>query len=163
MYIVHVCMLCCESYFPQMNLFVMQWVCSQTNKSSDMASLLPITVLLLLLSGSVHCQQVECSSLSTCSQCLAVPYCFWCSSFPRSAGCFLRDNTHTSCNNASYIADPEAVITVNTLPLDEDHQLSVSSVQMKLRVGEPQSFNLSVKSVTSTCSWTCLVLFSQIL
>ena len=116
-----------------------------------MASLLPITVLLLLLCGSTHCQQVKCSSLSTCSQCLTVPYCFWCSSFG-SAGCFSRDNNHTSCNNASHIVDPEAVVTVNMLPLDEDHQVSVSSVQMKLRVGEPQSFNLSVKSAKKLSS-----------
>ena len=109
-----------------------------------MASLLPILVLLLLC-GSVHCQQVECSSLSTCSQCLTVPYCLWCSSLA-SAGYFSRANTLTSCNNASHIVDPEAVVTVNALPLDEDHQVSVRSVQMKLRVGEPQSFNLSVKS-----------------
>ena len=42
--------------------------------------------------------------------------------------------------------DPQTTVTINTRPLDKDNQVSVTSVQMKLRVGEPQSFTVSVKA-----------------
>ena len=42
--------------------------------------------------------------------------------------------------------DPQTTVTINTRPLDKDNQVSVTSVQMKLRVGERQSFTVSVKA-----------------
>ena len=42
--------------------------------------------------------------------------------------------------------DPQGNTTINTLPLDGNNQVSVSSVKMKLRIGEPQSFTVSVRA-----------------
>ena len=36
--------------------------------------------------------------------------------------------------------------TINPLPLDENNQVSVSTVHMKLRVGQPQTFTVSVRA-----------------
>ena len=96
-------------------------------------------VVLVLSSGSAYCQ---CSSLSSCSQCLSQPSCLWCSSIV-SAGCFSRDTAHT-CSNAT--VDPQSSTTINPLPLDENNQVSVSTVHMKLRVGQPQTFTVSVRA-----------------
>ena len=105
-----------------------------------MASCLLVLVALLLLSGSAYCQ---CPSLSTCSQCLSLPSCVWCSTIA-SAGCLSRANAHTSCSNAT--VDPQSTTTINPLLLNENNQVSVRSVDMKLRVGQPQSFTVSVKA-----------------
>ena len=50
------------------------------------------------------------------------------------------------CSNTSHIVDPQGNITINTLPLDGNNQVSVSSVKMKLRIGEPQTFTVSVRA-----------------
>ena len=66
----------------------------------------------------------------------------WCSSIA-SAGCLSRDTAHT-CSNAT--VDPQSSATINPLPLDENNQVSVSTVHMKLRVGQPQTFTVSVRA-----------------
>ena len=104
-----------------------------------MARYLLVLVALVLSSGSAYCQ---CSSLSSCSQCLSQPSCVWCSSIV-SAGCLSRDTAHT-CSNAT--VDPQSTMTITPLPLDENNQVSVSTVHMKLRVGQPQTFTVSVRA-----------------
>ena len=109
-----------------------------------MATLLPVLGVLLLLCVSSCSLQMDCRSQSSCSQCLMLPVCVWCSS-PTLAHCLSRNSAHT-CSNNSDLVDPQTTITINTRPLDKNNQVSVTSVQMKLRVGEPQSFTVSVKA-----------------
>ena len=86
--------------------------------------------------------QQECSSMTSCSRCLSVPSCVWCSS-PNSARCLSR-STANMCT--SLIVDPQGSTTIESLPLDGNNQVSLSSVKMKLRVGEPESFTVSVRA-----------------
>ena len=109
-----------------------------------MASLLSVLGVLLLLCVSSCSCKMDCMSQSSCSQCLMLPACAWCSS-PTMARCLSRNTAHT-CSNNSDLVDPQTTVTINTRPLDKDNQVSVTSVQMKLRVGVPQSFTVSVKA-----------------
>ena len=71
----------------------------------------------LVIAPSSYCQlQKECSSLTSCSQCLTVPSCVWCSSPAASAHCLSRA-TANMCSNTSHIVDPHGNVTINTLPL----------------------------------------------
>ena len=104
-----------------------------------------LAVLVIAPSSYCHLQE-ECSSLTSCSQCLTVPSCVWCSSPAAYVQCLSRATANSMCSNASHIVDPQGNITINTLPLDEKNQVSVGSVKMKLRIGEPQSFTVSVRA-----------------
>ena len=86
--------------------------------------------------------QQECSPLTSCQRCLSVPSCVWCSS-PGSARCLPRSSA-SMCT--SLIVDPQGSTTIETLPLDGNNQVSLSSVKMKLRLGEPESFTVSVRA-----------------
>ena len=110
-----------------------------------MGTLLYVLAVLVIAPSYCHLQE-ECSSLTSCSQCLTVPSCVWCSSPAASVHCLSRATANSMCSNASHIVDQQGNITINTLPLDENNQVSVSSVKMKLRIGEPQSFTVSVRA-----------------
>ena len=86
--------------------------------------------------------QQECSPLTSCSRCLSVPSCVWCSS-PNSARCLSRSSANMC---TSLIVDPQGSTTIENLPLNGNNQVSLSSVKMKLRLGEPESFTVSVRA-----------------
>ena len=98
-------------------------------------------VLTALATASVD---TECSRISSCSECIGSVSCIWCST-PGSAHCFSQQDTDKllACKD---IVDPQNSITVKQLPLDEFDQVSVESVQMKLRVEETLNFTVSIRS-----------------
>ena len=103
--------------------------------------------LVLLVSMTVvagDASSVDCNSFASCSECIATSSCIWCS-IPGSAHCFSQQDTDKflACEK---VVNPQSNITINQLPLDEFHQVSVESVQMKLRVKETQNFTVSVMS-----------------
>ena len=86
----------------------------------------------------------DCSSFNACSECIASFSCIWCST-PGLAHCFAQHDTEKllACED---VVNPESQVNITELPLDDFHQVSVESVQMKLRVGETQNFTASVRS-----------------
>ena len=90
-------------------------------------------------------QPINCTALGSCSSCVAAPdsACIWCST-PVSAHC-LAAISSSSCPGNDTV-DPQSTITITPLPLDENNQVSVSTVHMKLRVGQPQTFTVSVRA-----------------
>ena len=87
---------------------------------------------------------IQCNSLTSCSECIATLSCIWCSN-PGYAQCFSQQDTDKllACEE---VVDPQSSITINQLPLNDFHQVSIDSIQMKLRVGETQNFTVSVRS-----------------
>ena len=99
-------------------------------------------LLLVLLFVPTHCQHDNCSIVTSCSKCLTLPSCVWCST-PSTALCLLRGDIQR-CNGT--VVDPHSNITIDTVPLDQNHQVSASSVKLKLRVGDSQAFTVSVQA-----------------
>ena len=105
------------------------------------------TNLVLLVSMAVvagDTSSVDCNSFTSCSECIDTSSCIWCS-IPGSAHCFSHQDADKllACEE---VVNPQSSITINQLPLDEFHQVSVESVQIKLKVGETQNFTVSVRS-----------------
>lgn len=107
---------------------------------TDMVFASLFLLLLPVISTSEH---VDCSLLLSCSQCIATPSCAWCST-PGSAVCLSVDSTD-QCNS-SHIVNPKSNLTMNTLPLDGSNRVSLSSVKLKMRVGESLTFNFSARA-----------------
>lgn len=99
------------------------------------------TLLVLLFVPSL-CQHDNCSLMTSCSKCLMLPSCVWCST-PSAARCLLRGDSQ-QCNGT--VVDPHSNITIDTIPLDQNHQVSASSVKLRLRVGNSQAFTVSVRA-----------------
>ena len=88
----------------------------------------------------------NCSNISSCSECIRSCSCIWCSDPAGSAHCF-SVNDGNKINSCMTLVNPNTHINVSELPLDEFLQVSVESVEMKLRVGEKRNFTVSVGSV----------------
>ena len=104
-----------------------------------------ILVLVIVQWSMVDSQlAVNCTALDSCSSCVAAPEsaCIWCSTTV-TARCLVRYSS--SCPTSNTV-NPQSTTTINSLPLNQNNQVSVSSVNMKLRVGEPQNFTVSVKA-----------------
>ena len=115
-----------------------------------MAALSPSRSLLLLLSVvslyRVSLGQVNCASYnSSCSTCVSAgSECLWCST-ALNTDCL--PTTSSSCPAAD-IVNPRSEVSIPS-PLSVEpgaNQISVSRVNLKLRVGEPVSFKVSVRA-----------------
>ena len=100
-------------------------------------------LLVLLLFTSTEAA-VNCSSASTCSECISLPYsCFWCYT-PGLARCLSpQDNDSCSTNISSYSS---AINEINESPISDQNQVSLKSVSLKLRVNESIDVKVSVKA-----------------
>ena len=107
---------------------------------TDMVFASLFLLLLPVISTSEH---VDCSMLLFCSQCIATPSCAWCST-PGSAVCLSVDSAD-QCNS-SHIVNPKSNLTMNILPLDGSNRVSLSTVKLKMRVGESLTFNFSARA-----------------
>ena len=99
--------------------------------------------VLLLLVTSVECA-TSCSSASSCTECISLPYsCFWCST-PGLARCLSpQDKDSCSANLSSYSS---VINEINELPISDQNQVSLKSVSLKLRVNESIDVKVSVKA-----------------
>ena len=100
-------------------------------------------LLVLLLFTSAEAV-VNCSSASSCSECISLPYsCFWCST-PGLARCLSpQDKDSCSANLSSYSS---VINEIDELPISDQNQVSLKSVSLKLRVNESIDVKVSVKA-----------------
>ena len=96
------------------------------------------TYVLLFTSGANNCP-----SLTTCSLCISTKSCVWCST-STSAYCLSQDDDTTNCS--SLMNPPSTIVNSNTLLLNEENQVSLESIDIRLKVGEPVTFTVSVKA-----------------
>ena len=88
---------------------------------------------------------INCTTLISCSQCISTAFCVWCFS-PGSAQCLSQDNTN-SCRKEDDLLQPAMIIIdKQEIPLTEDNQVSLKSIDFKLRVNEAVSFSVSLKA-----------------
>ena len=100
-----------------------------------------LMLLASLLSFGVP-QVINCTTLITCSQCISTASCVWCSTL-NSARCLSQDNAN-SCRKDDL--QPATIINKQEIPLTENNQVSLKSIDLKLRVSEPVSFSVSLKA-----------------
>ena len=107
-------------------------------------------ILLFFLStvGFSYAQIANCSSINTCSECVSSGSCLWCSAVGSNAGCFSQDDDFKKgvCGQNNVTKTVSTVLQVNNNELDEDNQVTLESLHVKLRVGEPLDFTVSVKA-----------------
>ena len=89
-------------------------------------------------------QVINCTTLISCSQCISTASCVWCST-PGSAQCLSQDNAN-SCRKDDLLQPATIIIDKQEIPLIEDNQVSLKSINLKLRVSEPVSFSVSLKA-----------------
>ena len=106
-----------------------------------------VLVYMMLLASSVSFgapQVINCTTLITCSQCISTASCVWCSTL-NSARCLSQDNGN-SCRNDDLLQPATTIINKQESPLTENNQVSLRSIDLKLRVSEPVSFSVSLKA-----------------
>ena len=89
-------------------------------------------------------QLSNCTNLVSCSECISTASYVWCST-PGSAHCLSPDNV-TGCNKQDLFQPVSNITDQYDLPLNEKNQVSLEAVNLKLRVGEPLTFTVSVKA-----------------
>ena len=100
-----------------------------------------LCLLLYIASSLLVVSAQECSSLTSCRECITSPLdCGWCSTIG-SARCFSAD-ANAECN---YIVNPRSTVEESRLPLDSVNQVSLESVKLRLKVGETRNVTFSVK------------------
>ena len=106
-----------------------------------------VLVYLMLLASLLSFgapQLINCPTLVTCSQCISTASCVWCST-PGSARCLYEDNAN-SCRKEDLLQPATIIIDKQELPLTEKNQVSLKSIDLKLRLSEPVSFSVSLKA-----------------
>lgn len=97
----------------------------------------------LLAAFLLPCYALPCDEFTSCASCISSGIgCIWCST-DLVANC--QPVSSINCT-AEDIVDPRSTNTANRLPLNGNNQLSLESVDMKLRVGEPQTVSLEVRA-----------------
>ena len=89
-------------------------------------------------------QVINCTTLITCSQCISTASCVWCSTL-NSARCLSQENAN-SCRKDDLLQPATTIIDKQEIPLTENNQVSLKSIDLKLRVSEPVSFSVSLKA-----------------
>ena len=89
-------------------------------------------------------QLSNCTNFVSCSECISTTSCVWCST-PSSAHCLSQDNI-TGCNKQDLFQPVSNITDQYDLPLSEKNQVSLQAISLKLRVGEPLTFTVSVKA-----------------
>ena len=106
-----------------------------------------VTVYLMLLASFLSFgapQVINCTTLITCSQCISTASCVWCSTL-NSARCLSQENANT-CRKDDLLQPATTIIDKQEIPLTENNQVSLKSIDLKLRVSEPVSFSVSLKA-----------------
>ena len=106
-----------------------------------------ILLNLLLQISFLHlgtAQLSNCTNFVSCSECISTASCVWCST-PGSAHCLSQDNV-TGCNEQDLFQPVSNITDRYDLPLNEKNQVSLEAINLKLRVGEPLTFTVSVKA-----------------
>ena len=108
---------------------------------------LSLLVLLSIFRLS-YAQFANCSSINTCSKCISTASCLWCSAVGSNVGCFSQDDDlkKDMCGQNNVGETVNTVLQVNNNELDKDNQVTLESLNVKLRVGEPLDFTVSVKA-----------------
>ncbi len=91
--------------------------------------------------------QDECQFFNNCSACITSESCVWCS-IEENAYCTPQDQAHL----CSLVQNPRSsILEEEKLEIDSDsqHQVSLESIHLILRVGDPVTFNLSVKAAAN--------------
>ena len=89
-------------------------------------------------------QLSNCTNFVSCSECISTTSCVWCST-PGSAHCLSQDNV-TGCNEQDLFQPMSNITDQYDMPLNEKNQVSLETISLKLRVGEPLTFTVSVKA-----------------
>ena len=90
-------------------------------------------------------QVINCPTLvTTCSECISTASRVWCST-PGSACCLSQENAN-SCRKDDLLKPATTIIDKQEIPLTENNQVSLKSIDLKLRVSEPVSFSVSLKA-----------------
>ena len=123
-------------------------MCHRNTSSSKMSDLFSCQVFTFLFIASFQMQLLtalgtSCPSLTTCSLCISTKSCMWCST-STSAYCLSQDDDTTNCS--SLMNPRSTIVNSNTLLLNEENQVSLESIDVRLKVGEPVTFNVSVKA-----------------
>ena len=90
-------------------------------------------------------QVINCATLISCSQCISTDSCVWCTT-PGSAQCLSQDNANT-CRKDDLLQPATIIIDKQEIPLTKNNQVSLKSINLKLRVNEPMSFSVSLKAI----------------
>ena len=99
----------------------------------------------LLFSPALSQVTEVCATLFTCSDCIAVLQCGWCST-PTQAGC--QNVSRSTCSPADFFVPTSEVLEYSEFPIDETNQISLQNINIRLRVNEPLSLNVSIKAAT---------------
>ena len=101
-----------------------------------------MSVKLLVLLSLILSACEGCDDRLSCSDCLSVKGCGWC--IANTTGyCISENDDRTVC---MAVVNPRSkVYNEVTRPLNDVYQVSLDSINLRLRVGEPLTFNFTVK------------------
>lgn len=109
-----------------------------------------VVVLFVLLEYTQHgSAQTICTEADSCDECLQrSPDCVWCSQdyFDQTARCF-RIEHRGNCSTSNLVMTTGELTNLSNVDVDQDVLVSPQSVRIKLRLGEPQSFNVVVNRI----------------
>ena len=120
--------------------------CSVKNMHPNMAY--HILLYILFQVSFLHlgtAQLTNCTNFVSCSECISTASCVWCST-PGSAHCLSQLDNVTGCNKQDLFQPVSNITDQYDLPLNEKNQVSLETISLKLRVGEPLNFTVSVKA-----------------
>ena len=110
------------------------------------ASSIHLILLLTVLISSTQGVSTNCSDLVSCSECILIPSCIWCST-PGFARCVAEEDVlDYFCNNQDLIWPVSKITSIVKKELNRNNQVSLHAISLKLRFGERLSFTVSVKA-----------------
>ena len=100
--------------------------------------------LLFLLYTTLVESLSSCSSASTCSDCISLPYsCVWCYQTLGVARC-LSPQDSENCSDILFYSSN--ISEIDDLPISDQNQVSLQSISVKLRVNESVDVKVRVKA-----------------
>ena len=109
------------------------------------SSIHPMLLLTVLISTTKGVSR-NCSDFVSCSECILIPSCLWCST-PGLARCVVEEDVlNYFCNDQDLVWPVSKITSTVKKELNQNNQISLDAISLKLRFGEPLSFNVSVKA-----------------
>ena len=103
-----------------------------------------VSGLLFLLCTTLVESLSSCSSASTCSDCISLPYsCVWCYQTLGVARCISSQDSESCSDILSYSSN---ISEIDDLPISDQNQVSLQSISLKLRVNESIDVKVRVKA-----------------
>ena len=103
-----------------------------------------VSGLLFLLCTTLVESLSSCSSASTCSDCISLPYsCVWCYQTLGVARCISSQDSE-SCSDILFYSSN--ISEIDDLPISDQNQVSLQSISLKLRVNESIDVKVRVKA-----------------